>query len=155
MARPWISTIARAVSRSAWVSGVYFFFFQAEDGIRDVAVTGVQTCALPISPSRRRIRRRAYERRRVWQMVEVTPAVPLVRGVLRRHGGEWVRCDYRQSTLPGGTRGSVRPEGPRFACEWRYPRHVHRAELKTSAQARLHEHDFSAFAAFNATDEGS
>src|SRR2546422_8068424 len=28
---------------------VVFFFFQAEDGIRDVAVTGVQTCALPIS----------------------------------------------------------------------------------------------------------
>src|SRR2546422_1357581 len=28
-----------------------FFFFQAEDGIRDVAVTGVQTCALPISES--------------------------------------------------------------------------------------------------------
>src|SRR2546422_1531156 len=29
---------------------IVFFFFQAEDGIRDVAVTGVQTCALPISP---------------------------------------------------------------------------------------------------------
>src|SRR5216684_3533889 len=29
-------------------SFVFFFFFQAEDGIRDVAVTGVQTCALPI-----------------------------------------------------------------------------------------------------------
>ena len=27
---------------------VFLFFFQAEDGIRDVAVTGVQTCALPI-----------------------------------------------------------------------------------------------------------
>src|SRR5215510_9367004 len=27
-----------------------FFFFQAEDGIRDGHVTGVQTCALPISP---------------------------------------------------------------------------------------------------------
>src|SRR5690349_24964969 len=27
----------------------YFFFFQAEDGIRDLYVTGVQTCALPIS----------------------------------------------------------------------------------------------------------
>src|SRR2546422_3690466 len=27
---------------------IFFFFFQAEDGIRDVAVTGVQTCALPI-----------------------------------------------------------------------------------------------------------
>src|SRR3954449_7094424 len=34
-----------------------FFFFQAEDGIRDESVTGVQTCALPISaraPARRR-----------------------------------------------------------------------------------------------------
>src|SRR6185312_16883765 len=29
---------------------VMFFFFQAEDGIRDLIVTGVQTCALPISP---------------------------------------------------------------------------------------------------------
>src|SRR5207244_5742262 len=29
------------------------FFFQAEDGIRDDLVTGVQTCALPISPVRR------------------------------------------------------------------------------------------------------
>src|SRR5205085_6832721 len=28
-----------------------FFFFQAEDGIRDLTVTGVQTCALPISNS--------------------------------------------------------------------------------------------------------
>src|SRR2546430_3027819 len=32
----------------AWV-GLFFFFFQAEDGIRDLTVTGVQTCALPIS----------------------------------------------------------------------------------------------------------
>src|SRR2546430_4868888 len=29
--------------------GLLFFFFQAEDGIRDLTVTGVQTCALPIS----------------------------------------------------------------------------------------------------------
>src|SRR5262249_58870396 len=28
---------------------MFFFFFQAEDGIRDWSVTGVQTCALPIS----------------------------------------------------------------------------------------------------------
>src|SRR2546425_9066888 len=28
---------------------IVFFFFQAEDGIRDKLVTGVQTCALPIS----------------------------------------------------------------------------------------------------------
>src|SRR5688572_31248100 len=30
---------------------VFFFFFQAEDGIRDLTVTGVQTCALPIFSS--------------------------------------------------------------------------------------------------------
>src|SRR5256885_3175169 len=38
-----------------------FFFFQAEDGIRDYKVTGVQTCALPISQARlgvRQLRRR-------------------------------------------------------------------------------------------------
>src|SRR3712207_8883528 len=33
---------------------LYFFFFQAEDGIRDIGVTGVQTCALPISDHQRR-----------------------------------------------------------------------------------------------------
>src|SRR5947208_5843789 len=37
---------------------LFFFFFQAEDGIRDDLVTGVQTCALPIwmeqSPSTKR-----------------------------------------------------------------------------------------------------
>src|SRR6478736_7359003 len=33
----------------AWREICFFFFFQAEDGIRDLTVTGVQTCALPIS----------------------------------------------------------------------------------------------------------
>src|SRR5215475_14305106 len=35
--------------RAFWTILFYFFFFQAEDGIRDFHVTGVQTCALPIS----------------------------------------------------------------------------------------------------------
>src|SRR2546430_6618681 len=34
-----------------------FFFFQAEDGIRDLTVTGVQTCALPIYGRQRSFRR--------------------------------------------------------------------------------------------------
>src|SRR5258708_31134929 len=38
------------VSSTIWMS--LFFFFQAEDGIRDDLVTGVQTCALPISERR-------------------------------------------------------------------------------------------------------
>src|SRR2546423_14024732 len=33
----------------------FFFFFQAEDGIRDKLVTGVQTCALPISEREARL----------------------------------------------------------------------------------------------------
>src|SRR5712671_7496126 len=40
-----------------------FFFFQAEDGIRDDLVTGVQTCALPISITFRSDSRRAMGRR--------------------------------------------------------------------------------------------
>src|SRR5947209_13284832 len=40
-----------------------FFFFQAEDGIRDIGVTGVQTCALPISPCTGR-RAQVSDRRR-------------------------------------------------------------------------------------------
>src|SRR2546421_7704810 len=47
-----------------------FFFFQAEDGIRDLIVTGVQTCALPISTNttvdiggvRRGVRKRRLKR---------------------------------------------------------------------------------------------
>src|SRR5882762_922193 len=35
----------------------FFFFFQAEDGIRDSSVTGVQTCALPIFGHQHRCRR--------------------------------------------------------------------------------------------------
>src|SRR2546422_1793940 len=44
-------TVLSAVTCSAFFLFfiLFFFFFQAEDGIRDVAVTGVQTCALPIS----------------------------------------------------------------------------------------------------------
>src|SRR5258706_4677229 len=43
-----ILLIERCV-RQAITSRFDFFFFQAEDGIRDWSVTGVQTCALPIS----------------------------------------------------------------------------------------------------------
>src|SRR2546430_10689131 len=40
---------------------LFFFFFQAEDGIRDLTVTGVQTCALPISrPAVPQIRNAKY-----------------------------------------------------------------------------------------------
>src|SRR2546430_3491970 len=43
-------------SRSDYINSMFFFFFQAEDGIRDLTVTGVQTCALPISVARAGLR---------------------------------------------------------------------------------------------------
>src|SRR5205809_6208782 len=49
------------------------FFFQAEDGIRDVAVTGVQTCALPISS--RGAREDVGEQGRVGAQTAVPPTV--------------------------------------------------------------------------------
>src|SRR5439155_467186 len=48
-----------------------FFFFQAEDGIRDGHVTGVQTCALPISLKRNRGRRGLDILQRVQKIVTV------------------------------------------------------------------------------------
>src|SRR5438046_7233636 len=59
--------MARALLRTEPIYfGSPFFFFQAEDGIRDWSVTGVQTCALPIcahldGAGRRRGRRIARE----------------------------------------------------------------------------------------------
>src|SRR5256885_10584811 len=44
-----VSTKVAIVGGRAAVRRVFVFFFQAEDGIRDYKVTGVQTCALPIS----------------------------------------------------------------------------------------------------------
>ena len=48
------------VKQRGVVVGVGFFFFQAEDGIRDYKVTGVQTCALPICIFRCGIRLKAF-----------------------------------------------------------------------------------------------
>src|SRR5256885_12352777 len=52
-----------------------FFFFQAEDGIRDYKVTGVQTCALPIS-------RKCVTRSRM--VIVVSAVAPLSSNVIRK-----------------------------------------------------------------------
>src|SRR5690606_39335682 len=53
-----------------------FFFFQAEDGIRDFHVTGVQTCALPISRRRRWCGWPGWRRRRARRAAPRGPAAP-------------------------------------------------------------------------------
>src|SRR3712207_7246469 len=46
----WLANLGSELVFHCYMSlGCFFFFFQAEDGIRDIGVTGVQTCALPIS----------------------------------------------------------------------------------------------------------
>src|SRR5262249_56719666 len=67
-----------------------FFFFQAEDGIRDWSVTGVQTCALPIFGKPRYVP--AEQARRDGEAVEDVVrlvARHLVRSEERRVGEEW------------------------------------------------------------------
>src|SRR5256885_6498987 len=75
-----------------------FFFFQAEDGIRDYKVTGVQTCALPISEDARparRVDRRVQEsdrgsaefRRRILEPREPQDLRVLRRGDRAARGG--------------------------------------------------------------------
>src|SRR5256886_3998939 len=55
------------------------FFFQAEDGIRDLTVTGVQTCALPISRARPARERQRGGRPRAGARGRVRPALAAVR----------------------------------------------------------------------------
>src|SRR5216684_5604852 len=52
-----------------------FFFFQAEDGIRDVAVTGVQTCALPISTLARISMTHLNDLNMVYRIMQITKIV--------------------------------------------------------------------------------
>src|SRR5690606_8231819 len=74
----------------------FCFFFQAEDGIRDFHVTGVQTCALPIS---RRARRAVHRR-------DDSDHVPVPRGAHRPYGEQALldlRGDRAHRHLARGT----------------------------------------------------
>src|SRR2546427_12602233 len=104
---------------------VFFFFFQAEDGIRDLTVTGVQTCALPISgsgrgsslyparertspsPSRRwsgtACRRMHPSRGGIW--TPRTPAVGSRRGAARQPAQGALRGPFPSAGPPARNRG--------------------------------------------------
>src|SRR5207248_4586570 len=84
------------------------FFFQAEDGIRDRTVTGVQTCALPIS-RRRSIRAVDHPGRpgRRREDAAGAGARPIARSEERRVGKEcrwrWARYDEKRKGRGAGT----------------------------------------------------
>src|SRR6478672_4156750 len=82
----------------------FFFFFQAEDGIRDLIVTGVQTCALPICPTApTAIRTRQGPRPN-------TPCSPSPSGRPSR------RSSSRWPCAGSAAAGSARPSSPPIWC---------------------------------------
>src|SRR2546430_459161 len=92
--------------------GSFFFFFQAEDGIRDLTVTGVQTCALPIYL---RPARRGLPRHGEWWDVPAQPGS-------RRRGSAGLRgasrepqADAGRAVPAGGCRGARCRDGARAA----------------------------------------
>src|SRR2546430_15620715 len=82
----------------------FFFFFQAEDGIRDLTVTGVQTCALPILHA-------AAPRRDAWRHRAAPLAQPCARLAPAGRRGTprlpaLARAPQRQPGIPRGGEGS-------------------------------------------------
>src|SRR3989454_2822333 len=72
-----------------------FFFFQAEDGIRDYKVTGVQTCALPIS--------RAPDGQRLPEVLAALLDLPVLRGVEQPADAEGAVDEEPRDFAPGAT----------------------------------------------------
>src|SRR2546430_17387650 len=91
----------------------FFFFFQAEDGIRDLTVTGVQTCALPIFAGQR-------------DAVDVAGGDAVVTGVAP-NGGVAARAD-RNGVIAGGAADEV--EIGRASCRGRVEISVVAGSLK-------------------------
>src|SRR5438132_7572191 len=82
---------------------IFFFFFQAEDGILDHCVTGVQTCALPIFDLAREVQPRARSRGCTSRARSTAPPAtrkPRLRGSSREIGR--ASCRERGEIADGG-----------------------------------------------------
>src|SRR2546422_6753354 len=102
-----------------------FFFFQAEDGIRDVAVTGVQTCALPICIFWLVLSRLWKGWRNSWRVVRPETVVGWHRQGVRRYWA-WERRRRRgrpmiRTDLPDFIRRMSPQSSPGFAEDPRRP----------------------------------
>src|SRR2546429_1303514 len=92
----------------------FFFFFQAEDGIRDVAVTGVQTCALPI----------CFRMREIFRCRSSSPTASPACGTWAaswtscRHGATKLRPDARSARAFTPPRSEERRVGKECRSRW-------------------------------------
>src|SRR5688500_20105696 len=82
---------------------LFYFFFQAEDGIRDYKVTGVQTCALPIC-----VLADSYVQLSVWSKMDGA-------AIVVSRAGEIVELEYTQFTAEIG-RASCRERVEYSGC---------------------------------------
>src|SRR5205823_12000219 len=93
-----------------FVAAMYFFFFQAEDGIRAKLVPGVQTCALPIllpiSPWKPGTLLGTYERRVLTYVPSNVPGFQVEMGNIGLHYFDW---RYKDAGKPTGTVTSGSP----------------------------------------------
>src|SRR2546429_5307533 len=90
--------------------------FQAEDGIRDVAVTGVQTCALPISVLFAAV---ALDRRYVEN--KLVPATEPAKVVLKNRPvwmSDFLAEQIARTARPNGTRSEERRVGKECRSRW-------------------------------------
>src|SRR5256885_3224827 len=99
------TTVAISVS-------IFFFFFQAEDGIRDYKVTGVQTCALPISNSCAQIRLTSTRAVSGLFRLTIHCATP------RRLSGAFAGGGENAAGKPGSTRSGERRVGEEWRSRW-------------------------------------
>src|SRR3712207_7169524 len=90
---------------------VFFFFFQAEDGIRDIGVTGVQTCALPIFTSSRLLASRPLTT--VFSLLGVS-APPLLGTI----PWDYISCRVVQRTVNRRLRSEERRVGKECRSRW-------------------------------------
>src|SRR3989449_4771170 len=103
----------------------FYFFFQAEDGIRDVAVTGVQTCALPIAMSKfgsQRLVAKAIAYalsagRRSVTLVHKGNIMKFTEGGFREWGYEIAKERFGDKTVPESEVGSGTGDGGRVVIK--------------------------------------
>src|SRR5690349_23109137 len=104
-----------------------FFFFQAEDGIRDLYVTGVQTCALPISLSTMQ----AVVEEEADPLQHAGPLAPVIGALLRKDPAtrpdaataEQMLAEAAEGRRPRAARSEERRVGKECRARWSAGRH--------------------------------